>query len=240
MDNKIGIILGSGLNKFTEELTSPRIISHDENSFHNICVYEGKIAEKTIILFSGRRHLYEGYTPDKILENVEIAKKQGVGILIVTNAAGGINTGFKVADLMLITSHINLLNRSIAHGHQTIFYDRKLSEKVKQIAIEEKIILRYGSYFCNQGPMYETKSEIRYLTKYGIDAVGMSTVPEIIYANKLGMKTIGFSCITNLLNESSLKITDHDEVVEAGRTAFQKFSKLLKKIIIKSGELLEK
>ncbi|MEO8663993.1 MAG: purine-nucleoside phosphorylase [Ignavibacteria bacterium] len=237
MNNKIGIILGSGLNKFTEELYAPQVISEDKNSFHHLTAYKGKISGKEIILFSGRRHFYEGYEPGMILENVNRAKEHGVTTLIVTNAAGGLNKGFRVSDLMLITSHLNFLNTPIPSDDHAILYHKNISEKIKQIAKEENILLRYGSYCCAQGPMYETRSEIRYLSKLGIDAVGMSTIPEIIHANKIGMKTIAFSCITNLLSESSDSVTDHDEVIEAGKIAYNNFSKLLTKIVERSEEL---
>ena len=237
LNNKIGIILGSGLNKFTEELNSPQIISEDTASFHNLKAYKGIVSGKEIILFSGRRHFYEGYDMEKIFENVNLAKEFGVTTLIITNAAGGLNKGFKVSDLMLITSHLNLQSKPIPSFDQAVLYDRNISDKIREFARDEKINLRYGSYCCLQGPMYETRSEIKYLTKLGIDAVGMSTVPEIIYANKLGMKTIAFSCITNLPAESSVNVTNHEEVVEAGNMAFDNFSKLLKKIVGKSEEL---
>lgn len=237
--SKIGIILGSGLNKFTEELSFPQIISEDESSFHNLRVYKGQISEKEIILFSGRRHSYEGYNTGKIMENVDLAHALGVKTLIITNAAGGLNSSFKISDLMLITSHLSFLNRSNIFNNNTTLYDRNISDKIKKIAGDEKIILRYGSYCCAQGPMYETKSEIRFLIRLGIDAVGMSTVPEIIYANKIGMKTVAISCITNLLTESSADITNHEEVVAAGKKAFNNFSRLIKKLIANSEELFD-
>ena len=99
------------------------------------------------------------------------------------------------------------------------------------ISRKEKINLRYGSYCCNKGPNYETKSEIRFLKKLGIDAVGMSTVPEILYASTLGIKTLAISCITNILSEHSPYETKHEEVIEAGKNSYLNFSKLLRTII---------
>lgn len=234
----IGIILGSGLSNFTNELKSSKIIYEDKNSFHKFKILFGKIDKKNIILFSGRRHFYEGYDEAKVLENVNIANELGVELLIITNAAGGINTHFKVSDLMLITSHLNFLNKLISFKKNSILYDKKIIDRIKEFAKEEKINLRYGSYCCSTGPMYETRSEIKFLSKLGIDAVGMSTIPEVIYANKLGIKTIAISCITNLLSHSSNNITNHYEVIEAGKNAYTNFSKLLKKIISNSSELI--
>ncbi|MDQ3019100.1 MAG: purine-nucleoside phosphorylase [Bacteroidota bacterium] len=238
MKAKLGIILGSGLNKFAEELSSQKIIYEDDASFHKLKVLSGKINDQNITLFSGRRHYYEGNAGNNILRNINIAKKQGLKFLIITNAAGGINNNFHVPDLMLITSHLNFVNQRIPSKANTIFYDKKIIESVKKISREEKINIRQGSYCCMNGPMYETNSEIRFLAKLGIDAVGMSTIPEIIYANKIGIKTLAISCITNLLFETSVKGTNHEEVIEAGKNAYTDFSRLIKKIISKSSEIL--
>jgi len=238
LTKKIGIILGSGLNKFSDELSFPQVISEDADTFHKLKVIRGKINNNEIVIFSGRRHFYEGYANDKIFENINIAKELGVNFLIITNAAGGINSGFKVSDLMLITSHLNFINRTIPSKNNSVLYDKRIINKVKEFARRESINLKSGSYGCSFGPMYETKSEIRFLSKIGIDAVGMSTIPEIIYANRIGIKSIAVSCITNLLSENSDMITNHDEVLEAGNNAYGNFSKLLKKIIDKSSELV--
>ncbi|MEO6694698.1 MAG: purine-nucleoside phosphorylase [Ignavibacteria bacterium] len=239
MKNKIGIILGSGLNRFSAELTNQKIISQDNESFHKLKVITGNIGDNEILLFSGRRHLYEGNLIDKVIENISTAKKWNVNFLIITNAAGGINPNFNISDLMLITSHINITNKFIiGRSCSSMLYDTILLGKVKDIVRKEKIKLRYGKYCCFPGPMYETKSEIRYLSKIGIDAVGMSTVPEILYANSLGIKCIAISCITNLISENSESITNHEEVVDAGNNAYVNFSVILKKIISKSSELI--
>lgn len=237
MADKIGIILGSGLNKFTEELSSTMIISEDSDTFHKMKVMTGKIENKEIVLFSGRRHFYEGYSVEEVISNVDTAKSLGVNLLIITNAAGGLNKNFKVSDLMLITSHMNILNNLIPTKNNSVIYDDNIINKVKAFAKMEKIRLRTGTYFSSRGPMYETKSEIRFLSTFGIDAVGMSTIPEIIYAKKIPIKCIAISCITNLLSENSETITDHDEVLEAGNNAYVSFSKLLKEIISKSSEI---
>jgi len=238
LTNKIGIILGSGLNEFSDELTSTEVISEDTTTFHRVKVLRGKINNKEIVLFSGRRHFYEGYSIDKILENINSAKELGVNFLIITNAAGGIKSGFKVSDLMLITSHLNFMTTSIPAKNNSVIYDKKIINKIKEFASKERINLKSGSYCSTSGPMYETKSEIRFLSKIGIDAVGMSTIPEILYSNMIGIKSIAISCITNLLSENSNTITNHDEVIEAGNNAYGNFSKLLKKIISESSELV--
>lgn len=231
---KTGVILGSGLNRFSEELSSPELIHEDENSFHKLKVFTGDIDDNKVALFAGRRHYYEGYSKEKILENVNIANELGIKLLIITNAAGGINKNFNVSDLMLITSHLNFNNSGISFRKNINIYDERKSMAVKELAADADIFIQTGSYCCLSGPMYETKSEIKFLSKLGIDAVGMSTVPEILYANSLGIKTIGISCITNLLSENSEKLTTHEEVVEAGNNAYKNFSALLKILIANS------
>lgn len=234
----LGVILGSGLNEFVNELESPEIIFEDKNSFHQLKVYSGKINGQEIILFSGRRHFYEGYSANEVLANIDIAKKLGLKLLIITNAAGGLNKHFRVSDLMLITSHINFINQNIPVNNNLILYDKHLTESIKLFGKEENINLRSGSYCGSAGPAYETKAEIRFLLKLGADAVGMSTIPEILYANNAGIKTIAFSCITNLLSENSDGITSHDEVLKAGKMAYQNFSRLLTKIISNHSKLI--
>lgn len=231
MKAKIGIILGSGLHNFSEELSSPKTIYEDCNSFHDIKIQTGNIRNKEIVLFSGRRHFYEGFENNEIFQNVNYAKELGVGFLILSNAAGGINKMFRVSDIMLITSHYNFIRKKFAESAVSDFYHKHLIEQLKASAEKNKIILRTGSYCCMPGPMYETKSEIRFLSKFGIDAVGMSTIPEMIHAVNYGIKTIALSCITNLLSENSTGVTNHDEVLEAGKNSYIIFSSLIKNII---------
>lgn len=233
MNRKIGIILGSGLNRFSDELTSPNLIYQDRNSFHNLEILSGKINKTEVVLFSGRRHFYEGFPAEKVLFNVNKAIELGLNFLIITNAAGGINRNFRVSDLMLITSHLNFQHNAVISKRSPVLYTKEMLVEIKNISKKEKINLRSGSYCCNTGPNYETKSEIRFLSKLGIDAVGMSTVPEILYANNSGIETLGISCITNILSEVSSGETKHEEVLEAGKNSFNNFSRLLKEIISK-------
>lgn len=237
MADKIGIILGSGLNEFVKELSFPETLFEENESFHKLSVTSGKILNKEVLLFSGRKHFYEGYDNISVFSNVNFAKEFGVTLLIITNAAGGINPVFRISDLMIITSHFNFVKKKFIYENNSTFYNKNILNKIKNFSLKEKIVLRNGSYCCNPGPMYETKSEIKLLKKIGVDAVGMSTVPEVILANNLGIKTIAVSCITNLLTESESGITDHKEVIVAGKNAYNNFSGLLKLIISKSSEL---
>lgn len=228
-----GIILGSGLNKFSDEIENGEILLKDDSGFHKRKIIKGIINKKPVVVFEGRSHFYEGYTQEMVFSNVNKAIELGVKNLIITNAAGGVNLNYNVADLMLITSHIDLMNRKIFQPNSSC-YHRPSLDRICKLANENKLKLRKGTYAASSGPAYESKSEILMLRKLGADAVGMSTIPEILYAKKNGVDVIGISCITNLLRVSPNGITDHSEVVEAGLSAFNNFSKLLRAIVTAS------
>ena len=229
--NKIGIILGSGLNKFSEELNNKKVLYEDRIGIHHKKIISGKIKGKEIIIFEGRNHLYEKPSEDKLYFNVDKAKELGVTLLIVTNAAGGVNQLYDVSDLMIISSHISLLFNNIKYNKSDNIYDEKIIIKIISIASAQKIKLHKGVYCASLGPLYETKSEVEFYNKIDIDAVGMSTIPELIYANNLGIKTLAISCITNTLKNISDNPVNHSEVLVAGKKAFTNFSKLLKAFI---------
>lgn len=229
----MGVILGSGLNKFSDEIENGKILFKDNSGFHKRRIIKGSINKKPVIVFEGRSHFYEGYTNEIVCQNVNKAIEFGVTNLIITNAAGGVNLTFNVADLMLITSHIDLMNRKTFLPNRTCYTEKSLKNILAQ-ARNENLNLRKGVYAAFSGPCYETQSEIKFLRKIGADAVGMSTIPEILYAKKNGIDVIGISCITNLLRLNPSGKTEHSEVVEAGKSAFNNFSKLLKAIVVSS------
>jgi purine-nucleoside phosphorylase len=228
-----GVILGSGLNKFSDEIENGEILFKDDSGFHKRRIIKGAINNKPVVIFEGRSHFYEGYTHETVCQNVNKAIEFGVTNLIITNAAGGVNLNFNVADLMLITSHIDLMNRRTFFPNRTC-YSEKALKNICSLANKENLKLRKGAYAAFSGPCYETQSEIKFLRKIGADAVGMSTIPEILYAKKNGIDVIGISCITNLLRLNPSGKTEHSEVVEAGLSAFKNFSKLLKAIVVNS------
>jgi len=227
----IGIILGSGLNRFSEELTNKNLIYEDSSGTHHKKIFLGKLHSKEIIIFEGRNHFYEKAGFNRIFFNINKAKEFGLKFLIITNAAGGLNTNYKVSDLMLIVSHINLLNQRLLKKKQNINYDTFLLENIEILAIQNNIKLHKGIYCASRGPMYETKAEINFMKKSGADAVGMSTIPEILFSHRHGIQTIGISCITNLLLADNIQSTNHEDVLIAGRKASKAFSKLLNLII---------
>lgn len=234
---KIGIILGSGLDKFAEELSGRKILFENRTGVHNKIIISGIVENHEVIVFQGRSHIYEGVSPDKVLFNVEFANKNEVELIIITNAAGGLNPHYKVSDLMMINSHFNLLFSRIISSSSYGIYDKNLIARIRNEVLKENIKLHIGVYCASTGPTYETKSEIKFLKKSGADAVGMSTIPELLYAFNSGIKVLGISCITNLLNTvNDDAITNHEEVVEAGNNAYLNFSRLLRLIIRKYKE----
>ncbi|MDD5361517.1 MAG: purine-nucleoside phosphorylase [Ignavibacteria bacterium] len=227
---RIGVILGSGLSGFTKELDKPDVIYSELGGIHKKSVIEGRIGGKTVFLFTGRNHFYETYSRDKVFRNVNIAKDLNIEFLIITNAAGGINPLYNVSDLMLIKTYINLFQRRLIKK-DICAIDFGLLQWAKDIAIRNSIKAYEGCYYGSTGPTYETQSEINYLKRIRVDAVGMSTIPDIQRAQELGMKTLGISCITNkLFSGFSVKVT-HDEVIDAGNKAYIRFSKYLKHLI---------
>lgn len=228
---KIGIILGSGLDKFSRELESPNLLFEDSVGIHHKKITSGFINNKNVVIFQGRNHFYETPLFNKIYYNVNNAKELGLDLLIITNAAGGVNSNFKVSDLMLITSHINFILKNISFKKHENIYDKTLIDWAKNVAKKNHFKLHTGTYCSSTGPVYETKSEISLWRKLNIDSVGMSTVPELLFANKLGIKTLAISCITNLLSANSGQTVNHQEVIEAGKQAYTKFSGLLKALI---------
>ena len=246
----IAVILGSGLGEFAQsvktlksiETTSlngyPKSTVDGHKGFIHFC----KQKNKKLLLFQGRIHFYEGYKISECVLPVLIAYHLGCKVLLLTNAAGGVNPDFEPGDLMLITS-TNSSNikkeltgliglASIDQRNQFLsFPSPEINDIIRRASLEEKVFLKEGIYFYGKGPMYETPAEIKMAAKLGGDAVGMSTVHEAIYGAVLGMKVAGISCITNLAAGISPVKLDHQEVVETGRQVKDKFERLVKRIV---------
>lgn len=247
---EISIILGSGLGDFAEGLQLHKSISTSEIPDYptsTVVGHKGKVhfAEyhnKKIILFQGRIHYYEGYNINECILPVLISHKLGAKHLLLTNAAGGINKNFVPGDLMLASSFNGMLIKKeltdlIGLTNQTgknnfiNLPDPDLNNFIKKSAETEKINLKEGVYWFTKGPTYETPAEIRFFTKYGADAVGMSTVHEAVYSSYLGMKTAAISCITNFAAGISNQKLSHTEVTETADRVKNTFARLVKAII---------
>jgi len=247
---KIAIILGTGLGRLAEDIKEKEIIPYSDIPNFPISTVQGhggnlvlgKLENKEVVAMQGRFHYYEGYNLKEVTFPVRVMKKLGADVIIISNAAGGMNRFFKRGDLMLITDHINLFgdNPLIGPNDEELglrfpdmseAYDRKLVELTLKVALKEKIKLHQGIYVGLTGPTLETPAEYRFLIKIGADAVGMSTVPEVIVANHMGMKVLGISCITDLAINGVIVKTSLEEILKAASNAEPIMTKLVKKVI---------
>jgi purine-nucleoside phosphorylase len=243
---RVGVILGSGLGGFADSFERSTVIPYaDLPDFPRTSVlgHEGRLVlgfrgEVPMIAMQGRVHLYEGYSPAQVGFPARVLCRLGLRVLVVTNAAGGINLGYKVGDLMALTDHLNLSGFNPLVGPNddllgprfpdlTQAYDPGLLQRLRSAARAEGVSLREGVYACLAGPSYETPAEIRMLRTLGADAVGMSTVPEVIVAAHMGVKVAGLSCITNLAAGMTSQKLSHHEVSQTTELVKDVFGRLL-------------
>jgi purine-nucleoside phosphorylase len=231
------IVLGSGLGDFADTLLDAIATPYGELPHwpaskvvgHAGRLVIGNAQGKRIAALSGRVHFYEGYDLATVVFATRVMGRLGVKQIILTNAAGGINTGFAQGALMIIDDHINLLGGNPLTGpnddrlgprfaDMSEVYSRRLRAIADEAAGARRIPVTHGVYAALPGPSYETPAEIRYLRTIGADAVGMSTVPEAIAARHMGMEVLGISCITNMAAGVLPQPLSHEEVMEtAGR-----------------------
>lgn len=247
---EVAIILGSGLAVLAENISSPHAVPYGEIPHFPVPTVEGhpgrlvfgELQGRRVMAMQGRFHFYEGYDMGKVTYPIRLMKELGVKYLIVTNAAGGVNTSFSPGDLMLIKDHINLMGANPLMGpnfstqgprfpDMSEAYPGELRAMGKLAGESLGIPLREGVYAAVSGPSYETPAEIRYLRAIGADAVGMSTAPEVIVANHAGIRVLGISCITNMAAGVLEKKLNHEEVVETAELVKEKFSALVAKIV---------
>src|SRR6476659_3969677 len=250
----VAVVLGSGLGAFADELTEATAIAYKEiHGFAQATVEGhagklviGKAGDVPIAAMQGRFHFYEGYSLDEVTFPVRVLKLLGVRTLILTNAAGSLNTEFTPGSLMVISDHINLMGVNPLIGPNderfgprfpdlTATYAPELQNLVIEEAKAIDIEMRRGVYAALTGPSYETPAEIHMVRTLGADAVGMSTVPEAIVARHMEMRLIGISCITNLAAGVSNRPIDHSQVMEIGKRVRAQFTELLRRVIAKLG-----
>jgi purine-nucleoside phosphorylase len=244
---KIGLILGSGLGVLADEIENATKLPYDQIPGFPVSTVEGHagqlvigyLAGVPVVAMQGRFHFYEGYSLYKVTFPVRVMKEIGVETLIVTNAAGGVNTSFNPGDLMIITDHINNTGVNPLIGpndnelgvrfpDMSTAYSTNLQEKVQNVAEKLGIDLKEGVYLGNTGPSYETPAEVRMVRMLGADAVGMSTVPEVIVARHAGLQVLGISCISNMAAGILDQPLTHDEVIETTEQAKTTFLSLVK------------
>jgi purine-nucleoside phosphorylase len=245
----IGLILGSGLGELADMVEGPQIISVEDIpnwplstvSGHKGRLVLGKLAGQDVMIQQGRVHYYEGYTMAQVTFSVRVMQRMKFRALVVTNAAGGINSDFSAGDLMLITDHIGFLTMSglsplrgpnlnefgVRFPDMSHAYDRRWVATARQVAREKVIDLKEGVYAGLGGPSYETPAELRFLKAVGADAVGMSTVPEVVVANHGRLPVLGFSSITNKVSLDGSSETTHEEVLQAGELIIPKLKSMI-------------
>ncbi len=250
---EIGIILGSGLGTLADEISNPQRIPYNELPHwpdstvqgHSGQLIIGQLDGHDVVVMQGRAHYYEGYTMAQIGLPVRVMQLLGVKMMVVTNAAGGVDPNFSPGDLMLITDHINLIGMSgpnplrgpnldslgVRFPDMLNSYDQELRSLALDVASEAGMKLHQGVYVSLAGPSFETPADLRFLRSIGTDAVGMSTVPEVIVARHGGMRVLGLSGISNKANLQNTTPTSHDEVLQAGRIIAPKLTIVIRGVL---------
>lgn len=248
---QIALILGSGLGDFADLLDNVVEISYSELEGFPVSTVKGHAGKfvfgtlngKNVVCMKGRFHLYEGYASKQTVLPIYVLKMLGIETLVVTNAAGGVNTSYNAGDLMIINDHVNMSGNNpliggniIDFGEQFIDmsndYNKDYIELLNKIAKENNIKVQNGVYVQLTGPSYETAAEIRAYRTLGIDAVGMSTVQEVIAANQCKLKVAGVTCITNMATGVKPNtVLDHKEVVETANKVKKDFTQLLAEFV---------
>jgi purine-nucleoside phosphorylase len=245
-----GIVLGTGLGALVQELDIAYSFSYADIPHFPVSTVEshsgkllfGQLAGRRVVVMQGRFHYYEGYTMEQVVFPVRVMKLLGIQKLFVSNAGGGLNTGFQISDLMVITDHINLQpdNPLIGPNKDSLgprfpdmseVYDEALVTQALEIGQENSLPLQTGVYVSVPGPMLETKAEYRYLTAIGADAVGMSTVPEIIAARHMDLPCFAVSVITDLCLPGKIQKVVLLDILQAAARAEPGLTLLIKALI---------
>jgi len=242
------LILGSGLGNFAETIRVVETLEYkDIEGFpvstvpgHKGRFIFGYVEDVPMVIMQGRVHYYEGYSMKEVTLPIRLMKLMGARLLFLTNASGGVNTGYKAGDFMLISDHISSFIPSPLIGtneeelgprfpDMSDVYKKEIRSIIRRVAEEEKIPLQEGVYIQFTGPAYESPAEIRMARTLGADAVGMSTVCEAVVANHMGMDICGISCITNMASGILLQPLSHKEVQETADRVAPLFERLVKK-----------
>lgn len=248
--SEYGVILGSGLGGFTDDMTIEHTLPYSEIPNFPVSTVEGHkgalvfgtIGTKKVVAMQGRFHYYEGYSMQEVTFPVRVMKYIGVSKLIVSNASGGVNPYYKVGSIVIIKDHINMMPEHPLRGkndprfgprfvNMSDPYSPEMIKKAKEIAYELEIDVKDGVYLSLQGPTFETLAEYKMVKAVGGDCVGMSTVPEVIVARHMELETFGVSVITDMGNEDTIGTVSHEEVLEAAKMAEPKVRALIRELI---------
>ncbi|MEW4452348.1 purine-nucleoside phosphorylase [Bremerella sp. JC817] len=245
-----GIILGTGLGSLTDGIDVEATIDYEDLPHipsstalsHKGRLVCGRLGSVPVLVMEGRFHVYEGYSLETITLPVRVMKALGAGILVVSNASGGMNPFYKSGDIMLMEDHINLMWQNPLTGHNdpnlgkrfpdmSSPYDESLLEAATRIARREGIVCHRGVYAAMTGPNYETRSEYRFLRKIGADVVGMSTVPEAIVASQVGLRVLALSTVTNICLPDNLGSVGKYDVIHAAQAAEPRLRLIVREVL---------
>jgi purine-nucleoside phosphorylase len=260
---KIGIVLGSGLGAVADAVSNPVFIPYAEIPHfpqstvvgHSGRIVAGHLAGTPVVVMQGRVHFYEGYSPVQVTFPMRVLGALGLQAVILTNAAGGIQQGYHIGQLIALADHINFMgfnplngpneprfgfhpNSGLRFFDMTEAYSARLRALARQAASEEGFPLEEGVYLAVPGPSFETPAEIRAFRTLGATLVGMSTVPETIVARHMGLEVLGISCVTNLASGLSATPLSHEEVFEAGRQVEHRLARLFERLVPRIAALL--
>jgi purine-nucleoside phosphorylase len=247
---RVGLVLGTGLGALAREIEAEATIPYPEIPFFPKSTVEshkgqlvcGNLAGQSVIAMEGRFHLYEGYSPWQVTFPIRVMRELGCQLLIVSNAAGGLNPLCAKGDLIVIDDHINLmgLNPLIGPNDDRLGprfpdliepYDRELQDLALKVALELNIVAHRGVYVAVVGPNLETRAEYRFLRGIGADVVGMSTVPEVLVAVHSGMKVLGFSIITDMCLPDALHPVRIEEIIAVANLAEAKLRSVVRGVL---------
>lgn len=250
---RVGIILGSGLNDLAASVKNAITIPYGDLPHWPVSTVEGHVGRlvvgelqgQSVLVMQGRVHFYEGYSMGQVTLPVRVMQRLGLEIMIVTNAAGGVNPEFIPGDVMLISDNLNLMGMSGLNPlmgpnldeigprfpDMSQAYDKTLGMLALKVASEKGISLRQGVYCGLSGPSFESPADLRFLRLAGADAVGMSTVPEVIVARHGGLRVLGLSGISNKANLDGSTVTTHQEVIEAGKIITPKVEMIIRGVL---------
>jgi purine-nucleoside phosphorylase len=247
---RVGIVLGTGLGALAREIQAEAAIPYPEIPYFPHSTVEshrgqlvcGQLAGQTVLAMEGRFHLYEGYSPGQVTFPIRVMKELGCRLLIVSNAAGGLNPLYDQGDLVVLEDHINLmgLNPLIGPNDDRLGprfpdliepYDRRLQRLALEVALQSNIVARRGVYVAVVGPNLETRAEYRFLRGIGADLVGMSTVPEVLVAVHAGLKVLGFSIVTDLCLPDALRPVRIEEIIAVANTAESKLRTIVRGVL---------
>jgi purine-nucleoside phosphorylase len=260
-----GVVLGSGLGALADAVDDPVVVPYREIPHfpqstvegHSGRIVAGLLGGAPVIVMQGRVHSYEGYSPTEVTFPMRVLGLLGVRAVVLTNAAGGIEAGLRVGQLVLLADHINMMGWNPLNGpndehfglrpgtglrffDMTEAYSKALRKLAKEAARDEGFKLDEGVYLATPGPSFETPAEIRAFRTLGATLVGMSTVPETIVARHMGIAVVGISCVTNLAAGLGAAQLNHEEVQETGRMVEKQLAGLLKRLAPKIAAKIEK